>query len=199
METQKAVVFDVGKVLVDFCFENFKAYLGSHGAIIESTEEFFSKSQIFEYEKGGLECDKFFANIIQILGSKPSRSEVEKQWRNIFTPNDEMFKLLSLVSRKHPTYLLSNTNPSHWIYLEENFQLSSYVLGLMTSFEAKSMKPEERIYECLIKKYSLTPEEIIFIDDLEQNTQAARKLGWNTIHHTSIETTRSQLESLKII
>jgi HAD superfamily hydrolase (TIGR01509 family) len=196
---RRILVFDVGKVLVDFCFEDFKQYLASLGASIASTEDFFQKTRIHDYEKGLIDCDEFFSNILACVQENPSRAEIETRWKDIFTPKEEMFGLLKNISQSRRTFLLSNTNKSHWDYLEESYQLSSYVEGLVTSFEAQSMKPDTKIYHRLVEKYDLVPTEIVFIDDLSQNTNAARELGWEAIHHTSINATRSQLESLKII
>ena len=38
-------------------------------------------------------------------------------------------------------------------------------------------KPDIRIYEYLIKHYGLNPEESLFIDDVEENVQAAEAAG----------------------
>jgi len=192
----KTIVFDVGRVLVDFCFENFKEFLNERGALIESTNDFFHKTNIFEYEKGNVSCQDFFACINCLLSKPSNREEIETKWRDIFTPETEMFELLDEISKIHPTYLLSNTNPSHWKYLENNFSLSKRVNGIMTSFEAKAMKPSKEIYEALIVKYSLKAENLIFIDDLKENIEAAKSSGWNGIHHTSFVETRKNLLSL---
>ena len=43
--------------------------------------------------------------------------------------------------------------------------------------EVKFSKPDIRIYEILLEKYSLIPEECLFIDDLEINVKAAEGSG----------------------
>jgi putative hydrolase of the HAD superfamily len=52
-----------------------------------------------------------------------------------------------------------------------------YFDGGIISAEAKVSKPDGRIYEVLLKKYSLIPEESLFIDDLEINVKAAESIG----------------------
>lgn len=39
------------------------------------------------------------------------------------------------------------------------------------------MKPDKQIYQCLLKRYNLKPEECLFVDDLENNTKATSELG----------------------
>lgn len=190
------VVFDVGRVLVDFCFEGFQKFLVKNGAVLNGTEDFFSKTGIFDYEKGLISSKVFFSRINTLLKTPCEIDELEKRWREIFTPDNEMFKLLEETAKSNKTYLLSNTNRSHWEYLEETFNLSTYVDGLMTSFEAHSMKPENKIYQALLDKYDLKADEIIFIDDMEENIKAAKKLSFQTIHHVSAKKTKKTLNLL---
>ena len=51
-----------------------------------------------------------------------------------------------------------------------------YFDGGLISAEIKSVKPEEAIYRSLMEKYSLVPEECLFIDDSEINVKAAENL-----------------------
>ncbi len=55
--------------------------------------------------------------------------------------------------------------------------MGNYFDGYVFSAQEKLMKPDRRIYERLIARYILNPEESIFIDDLKANTDAAKKLG----------------------
>jgi putative hydrolase of the HAD superfamily len=56
-----------------------------------------------------------------------------------------------------------------------------YFDGGVISAHAKSSKPDSRIYKILIEKYSLIPEECLFIDDLEINVKAAENEGMKGI------------------
>lgn len=53
-------------------------------------------------------------------------------------------------------------------------------------------KPNVKIYNSLINKYNINPEESIFIDDTKKNIEIAEKLQFNTILF-------KELEQLKII
>ena len=56
--------------------------------------------------------------------------------------------------------------------------------GVFSCFE-KITKPDPEIYLRLCKRYSLKPEECVFIDDTQKNVDAAQKLGMKGIHFTS--------------
>ena len=68
--------------------------------------------------------------------------------------------------------------------------------GGIFSYLVGAIKPEPEIYQILIDKYRLVPEECIFIDDREANLAAARKLGFQTILFDGYEQGRAKLNEL---
>ena len=56
------------------------------------------------------------------------------------------------------------------------------------------MKPDARFYQLVEERLGVKPEEIVFLDDLHENIEAAEKLGWNTIMVTDIEKAIKELE-----
>ena len=73
-------------------------------------------------------------------------------------------------------YGLSNTGMQFANFVK-NSEMGNYFDGYVFSAQEKLMKPDRRIYEKLIARYMLKPEESLFIDDLKANTDAAKKLG----------------------
>lgn len=73
-------------------------------------------------------------------------------------------------------YGLSNTGMQFANFVK-NSEMGNYFDGYVFSAQEKLMKPDRRIYEKLIARYILKPEESLFIDDLKANTDAAKKLG----------------------
>ncbi len=63
-------------------------------------------------------------------------------------------------------------------------------------YHEKVIKPDVRIYELLLKRYALDPEESVFLDDTAENLPPAESLGIRTIHFTSYETGRKELEDM---
>jgi len=75
-------------------------------------------------------------------------------------------------------YLLSNINISTWEYYR-GYPIFSEFDGLFLSYELGLIKPHPEIYlECL-KRSGKTAQEVLFVDDLAENIEAARKLGFN--------------------
>ena len=61
--------------------------------------------------------------------------------------------------------------------VKTGYYFFKYFDGGVISAEAKASKPDPRIYNILLDKYSLIPEECLFIDDLEVNVKAAEETG----------------------
>ena len=60
-------------------------------------------------------------------------------------------------------------------------------------------KPETGIFHYLLTQHRILPEESLFIDDMKENIDSAKKLQIKTLHHTSIPQTIQTLQQLKII
>jgi 2-haloacid dehalogenase len=68
--------------------------------------------------------------------------------------------------------------------------------GIVTSGEAKSSKPNPKIYQMLLDRYNLIPHETLFIDDSEKNVQGANDFGIHGYQFTNAANLESYLISL---
>ncbi|MBR6222045.1 MAG: HAD-IA family hydrolase [Lachnospiraceae bacterium] len=181
----KNIIFDVGNVLIDFCWKKLMISLGFSDEIIkalgsrmvcspywneldlnekdehEVVETF--KKEIPEYAK---EIDEFFGHMEGLVEVYPGSAP----W------------IKSLKDRGFNVYLLSNYPERAWkIHEKGQFDFIEYVDGAVVSYEYKLTKPDRRIYQTLLDKYSLDPSECIFLDDKPENVEAARNLGIKSI------------------
>jgi putative hydrolase of the HAD superfamily len=74
------------------------------------------------------------------------------------------------------TYVLSNASDLFFTYFNNFGPLSDFD-GAVVSCQEKLLKPEPEIYQRLLERYDLVPEECFFIDDRRENVDAARSLG----------------------
>jgi len=77
-----------------------------------------------------------------------------------------------------PMYILSNMQAHAWDYLKRTHDCFALCSGVVVSCEVKLIKPDPKIYQHLTTRFSLKPEECIFVDDLQENVEAARACGW---------------------
>jgi HAD superfamily hydrolase (TIGR01509 family) len=73
-----------------------------------------------------------------------------------------------------------------------------YVDGGILSYKYHVIKPDSDIYELIIKRYDLTPDKCVFIDDTEKNVIGAIRSGIKGIHFQSIEQMMDELKKLGI-
>ncbi len=71
--------------------------------------------------------------------------------------------------------------------------------GIVVSGEEKMIKPDERLYRVLIDRYGFVPSGSVFIDDSPANIEAARQLGFRTVHFRDAGDTRRQLVAMGVI
>ena len=71
-----------------------------------------------------------------------------------------------------------------------------YMDGGVFSYKVRRIKPDPEIYKILCERYSLKPENCVFIDDMEENVAAARKLGFHTSRFENQEQAKEQLAEL---
>lgn len=86
-----------------------------------------------------------------------------------------------LKEKGYRIYLLSNY-PEHLFKKHiEGSRIMEIVDGMAVSSRIHHMKPHREIYEYLFKTYDLKPEECIFFDDKEENTEAAKTFGMEAV------------------
>jgi len=86
------------------------------------------------------------------------------------------------LKKNYRLVVLSNTDTMRFSFIKKKFPeiliFDEYVL----SFEVGFMKPHTQIYKEALKKAEFPAKECVFIDDREENIEAAAKLGINGIH-----------------
>ena len=80
----------------------------------------------------------------------------------------------------------------HW---EHIFTFTQYVDGKIVSGVEKLIKPDHRIYRCLMDRYGLVPSECVFTDDLLKNIEAAKETGLNAVQFTNYEDVKNTLKT----
>lgn len=142
----------------------------------------FSKN----YRAGLIEPQGHWPKVKRILKLK-SATEIKNIFFNSYWPKKTA---ITLVKKWRGQGLrvgfLSNAPKDRTEYLEKKYCFLKYFDFGLFSFQAKCLKPDKKIYQKFLKRFSLRPSEIIFIDDRQDNLDAAKKLGIKTILFRSI-------------
>jgi glucose-1-phosphatase len=176
----KNIVFDLGNVLISFRPSEYfdkKQYPENIKARILS--DIFGSKEWLMLDNGELTT----AEVIESIASRSSlRKEEISHIFNLRTelmyPLDQNVKLLpELKKQGFRLYFLSNFPADIFEEIRSGYYFFKYFDGGIISAEAKLSKPDSRIYKKLMEKYSLLPEESLFVDDLEANVKAAESVG----------------------
>jgi len=194
---QPVVVFDLGKVLVDFDYTIAAKKVAARSAItIENLHDFLSSSPLLvQLESGLLTPHQFYTEIQKATGFTGSADEFTNYFADIFAPMPPMVELhAALRKRQIPTYIFSNTNDIAIGHIRRQYPFFGNFDGYILSYEVGAMKPQAKIYEALEKLCGRRGAEIFYIDDRLENVQAGAARGWQIVLHESPDATRAALQ-----
>ena len=113
MPVPEVVIFDLGKVLVDFDYSIAARKIAARAKVPSATvRQFIDHSPLlFRYETGGIDRQQFYEEVCRATGYTGSPEEFSRSFGDIFTPIPEMVTLhAGLRHQGVPTFIFSNTN-----------------------------------------------------------------------------------------
>jgi 2-haloacid dehalogenase len=195
----KVVVFDLGKVLVDFDYgiaarrlaEKSTANADEVRAVIDQT------ALLFRYESALMTTEEFFNEVKSRVGFRGDFEEFAAPFGDIFAELPEMISLHAEIRALGlPTFILSNTNDIAVSHIRRRFPFFVNFDGYILSYECGALKPHARIYEITEQRTGCRDAEILFLDDKPENVEAAAQRGWQTICHASAVESSAKVRAL---
>jgi 2-haloacid dehalogenase len=199
---QTIVVFDLGKVLVDFDYSIAAGKIAARcrKSLSEITAVIAQSHFIMDYESGKLTRPEFFKHVQEATGFGGTLEQFGEFFADIFTEIPPMVEIHAELRRRNiPTYIFSNTNDLAVEHIRRNFPFFKHFDGYIYSYNVGALKPDAKIYESLEKLAGCHGPEIVYLDDRPENVAAGAARGWQTILHDSPEKTRRTLENLDIL
>lgn len=190
MRKYSVIVFDLGKVLINFDYqiavEKFNQIEPGLGyKFLEHHQKNYHIHRAFE---SGLLSESEFVNAsLNGVDKKVDPPTFSQYYADIFTAHDDVISLLPLLKKSYKLILLSNTDPLHKKYGWERYEFLSIFDHLVLSFEVGAVKPEEKIYREVERLSQVPSEEHLYIDDIADYIEAAKKLGWDAIQFRNYE------------
>jgi epoxide hydrolase-like predicted phosphatase len=195
------VVFDLGKVLVDFDYSIAARKVAARSTkSLRDLAAFLSTSPLLvQYESGAVNRWEFFDQIRDAVGFQGGMEEFGSYFADIFTEIPPMIALHAELRRRgFKTYIFSNTNDLAVEHVGRNFPFFKNFDGYVYSCEAGAMKPDAKIYAVMEKLCGCSGADIIYLDDRLENVQAGAARGWRAILHETPEKTRAALEKINL-
>ncbi len=175
----KNIIFDLGNVLISFIPSEFfrkKNYPENIRKTI--LNDIFKSDEWKMLDNGDITVNEAIDALT--LKSTMKREEIAfifKMRTEIMFPLDENVRLLpALKKRGFSLYYLSNFPLDIFEEIRNDYFFFRYFDGGIISAEVKLSKPDVRIFSFILDKYSLNPEECVYIDDIEENVKSAETL-----------------------
>lgn len=192
MNIPKVVVFDLGKVLVDFDYSISSAKFAAKSRCNpQQIRELIAHSPLlYRFETGLLTNEQFYGEVCATCGFSGSFVEFCEIFADIFSEIHPMTAMHAAL-RAHgiPTYIFSNTNGIAAAHIWKKFPFFANFDGYVYSFKEGAMKPDAKIYEAVENLVGHRGGDIVYLDDRFENFEAGRVRGWRAVLHKSPEET----------
>lgn len=188
----KAIIFDMGGVIVDLdiedCKRAFKEYLGYY-RIDELIDPCHQKGIYGDLEEGKISGDEFRRIVLQDSDPGALAENVDKAMWHILTGiSPYKVEMLKRLSESYDLYLLSNNNPvclprAKAIFEGAGIPLEKIFRRCFYSFEMKALKPSETFYKAVVREIGIPAEQMFFIDDSQKNVDGAIAAGLPAVYY----------------
>lgn len=197
----KIIVFDIGNVLAPFVWEECLREHGHSEEMVVRIGKATVKHPLWKEMDRSATLEEEL--IERFIANDP---EIASEIREFLYYNDTVKEFdysAGLISRLkengYKVYLLSNYGGRNYRYAKEHFSFIKLADGEVISYEVGSVKPEPEIYEALINRYELNPQEAVFLDDMKVNIEAAETHGLHTILFENLNQALEALRGLGVM
>ena len=179
------IIFDIGNVLADFTWrEHYKSF-GYDDEMVERIARATVLNPTWnEIDRGVMEEEDIIQEFVKT--DPEIEQDIRKVLRDVSTivaRNDYAIPWIQeLKSKGYRTLYLSNFSLKAETECAASLDFIPYMDGGILSYREKVIKPMPEIYQLLIDRYELVPEECVFMDDTPANLAGAEKFGIHTIH-----------------
>lgn len=195
----KNIIFDFGGVLVDWNPHHlYDSYFGD----VDSAEWFLKNICTMDWNVQMDAGKPFQQGIEEKITEYPKwEREIRLYWERWIDMMGETIPnmydwILQLKQEGYAIYGLTNWSIETFPLVKDKYAIFKLMDGIVMSGEEKVTKPDPKIYNILLDRYQLLPDECVFFDDNINNVIAARHIGIHAIQFQSMEQAK---ESLSLI
>jgi len=174
------VISDLGRVIIHF--DNFIFYEKMADFSPFSTEKIAELASAHSsprraFDKGEITPEEFYNQVTAQLEAKIGYDDFYSFYNDVFSLNTPVLDILKRLKKNNRLILLSNTDVMRFGFVKKRFPEILIFNAYVLSYEVGEMKPHPRIYEEALKSAGAEARECVFIDDIQENIEAAQKFG----------------------
>lgn len=205
----KNLVFDLGNVIIDIDYavtinEFQKIAAVDFGEILSYSKQL---NLFDDFERGSISAAQFRNELRKFLKPGTSDEAIDHAWNAILRHYPPAkFEMLRQLKNRYQVYALSNINEIHVDTVQTDIArqfgepgVHAFFNKMYYSNQLGARKPERKIYELLLQRENLNPEETFFVDDKVENVAVAKQLGMQAWHLADREKLFELLGGVQII
>jgi putative hydrolase of the HAD superfamily len=195
----RPIVFDLGGVVVEWLperlLERFIADVQMRASV---RKEILGHDDWLALDRGTLEADEAVKRFVGRTGiDRALICELLDAVAPSLVPKEDTLGLIrALRAAGHPLYYLSNMAHAGFDWIERHRDFWALFDGGVVSCRVGMLKPEPAIFQHMLAKYGLPPNDAVFIDDVPENVAAATALGMSAIRFTDAPACARALRAL---
>lgn len=195
----KNIIFDLGRVLVNFEPLEYLEKLEFDENMRNTLNKIIFKSKEWvEYDRGIYKikdlAQKFINNYPNL--EKEINLVLKDDWVKMLKLKEDTAEFLKELKRQgFRIYILSNLSEDAYRFISQ-YDFFKFIDGGVYSYELKICKPDKKIYQAILNKYNLIPEESVFIDDNLDNVEAANNLKIHGIQFVTLDEVKQKIQLL---
>jgi len=197
------IIFDLGGVLIDWSPEY--VYLKEFRGNREKMDWFLEHVCAWDWnvnQDAGYPIEKATQERIALFPEYKELIEMYYgRWEEMlgYTHEGTLAILKNLVDNpKYRVLALTNWSGETWPKAIAKFPWLQWFEGILVSGDEGMRKPFPEIYELMLSRFSISPQQAVFIDDSLANVKGCEAVGIKGIHFKNSQTLEVQLRSLGI-
>jgi 2-haloacid dehalogenase len=198
----KAVVFDLGGVLIDWDPRYlYRKLLDDEAAVEEFLATVCTPEWNAEQDRGR----PFAEGVAELVERHPVHAVAitayHERWPEMLggAVDDTVEVLAELRAAGVPVYALTNWSAETFGVARERFEFLEWFDGVLVSGEERMIKPDPAIFRLLLDRFGLDPGATFYVDDSEPNVEAAGRLGFDAVRFRTPARLRRDLEARRLL
>ncbi len=193
----RAILFDIGNVLVDYDHRQTLSAVAAVFGVEPDHLDVLYREIGPAFGRGELTPAQVCTFLNQRLGANISLEHFTTAFCAGLTRQAEALQYAAdlQVEGEMQVGAISNTNAVHVAWLDEHApELAQFDLVIMSN-EVNLLKPDSEIFELALEVLDLPAEQALYIDDAAENVVAAQRLGMASFVHIDWAETRRQIDA----
>jgi len=186
MTAPRTLIFDLGGVLVDVRPREMLQRLAREaGCTPEQLETILLDPQLLHpLELGHLTPEQYFQRLTARVPLRLAFQEFVQAWNSILSENASHMQMFQQLSDRYTVVVLTNTNIVHDQFIRQTWPVFERAHHWIASYEVGLRKPDLAIFRLALQQANAEPASTVYVDDLEEHVQSARRLGVSAIRFT---------------